>query len=88
MARDTPSYPPILDARYVRCRFSPRMSLQVLLSCGSAGFSSVCRRLSSHVLVVFLGDEALRRLPEMRYGYHQLGSRLSQRVIRDSRFRQ
>ncbi len=34
------------------CRFSPRMSLQVLLSCGSAGFSSVCRRLSSHVLVV------------------------------------
>jgi hypothetical protein len=29
---------------------------------------------SSHVLVVFLGDEALRRLPEMRCGYHQLGS--------------
>jgi len=56
------------------CRFSPRISLQVLLSCGSAGFSSDCRRLSSHVLVVFLGDEALRRLPEMRCGYHQLGS--------------
>lgn len=28
------------------CRFSSRMSLQVLLSCESAGFSSVCRRPS------------------------------------------
>ncbi len=25
-------------------------------------------------LVVFLGEEALRRLPEMRCGYHHLGS--------------
>lgn len=33
-----------------------------------------CRRLFSHVLVVFLGDEALRRLPAMRCGYHQPGS--------------
>jgi hypothetical protein len=36
--------------------------------------TTVCRRFSSHVFVVFLGDEALRRLPEMRCGYHQLGS--------------
>lgn len=71
---DPHSIPGVYRGTAGRCRFSPRMSLQVLLSCGSAGFSSVCRWLSSHVLVVFLGDEALGRLPETRCGYHQLGS--------------
>lgn len=60
-----------VSQRYLASRSNGRLYARELRICR---ISSVCRRLSSHVLVVFLGDEALRRLPEMRCGHHQLGS--------------
>jgi hypothetical protein len=67
--------------RTYNCRFSRDMSLQMVLSCRSTGFSSFCRRALFSRTYHFFGDEAWATAGDKPADAIKSDSLLSQRVI-------